>query len=142
MSILQNKIAELIPDHLVLLDFVVNDSQPSVKIIIDGSEPVDLNTTTQIARAVRNSGLLDDAYPGGVKMEVTSPGLGAPLKHPIQFKKNLGRTVQVRLIGESEPTAIEICQVDDNSFEGLSHSGVKSRFQFDEIESAVVEIKF
>ncbi len=142
MSTLKNKIAELIPDHLVLLDFVVNASQSKVQIIIDGSEPVDLKMTTRIARSVRDSGFLDEAYPGGFQLEVTSPGLDAPLKHPVQFKKNIGRTVLVWQIGESEPKAVEVCQVSDSSFEGLSSDGVKSWFQFDEIDTAKVEIKF
>ncbi len=142
MSTLKNKIAALLPDHLVLLDFVLNKSQPKVQIVIDGIIPVDLNTTTQIARTVRDSGVLDEAFPGGFQLEVTSPGLALPLKHPVQFRKNKGRKVIVRQIGESSPTTVEICQVNDSSFEGRSPKGIKSWYQFDEIESAIVEIKF
>jgi len=42
MISLKNKIAELIPEDLVFLDFVENNSLSSVKIIIDGGKPVDL----------------------------------------------------------------------------------------------------
>ncbi|MBT3675831.1 MAG: hypothetical protein HOA15_04420 [Candidatus Marinimicrobia bacterium] len=142
MISLKNKIAELIPEDLVFLDFVENNSLSSVKIIIDGGKPVDLGTTARIAKSIRNSGLLDESYPGGCQFEVTTPGIDAPLKHPVQFKKNLGRNIKVRTIGESEAASVEICHVDDSSFEGLSSSGVKSRYQFSEIESAIVEIKF
>ncbi len=130
------------PDHLVMLDCILNDAQSRVQIIIDGIVSVDINTTAQVARSVRDSRILNEAFPGGFQLEVTSPGLDAPLKHPIQFRKNTGKTVFVRQMGESHATAVKICQVNDSSFEGLSPEGVKSCFQFDEIESAKVEIKF
>jgi ribosome maturation factor RimP len=142
MISLKKKIAKLIPEDLVFLGFVEKNSHSSVKVIIDGGGTVDLRTTARIAKSIKNSGLLEEFYPRGCQFEVTTPGIDAPLKHPIQFKKNLGRSVKVRMFGKSEAILVEICHVDDNSFEGLSVVGVKSRFQFSEIESAIVVIKF
>ena len=132
----------MIPDHLVIMDIVENIPQSKVTIIIDGPQPIDLQTTVSIAKTVRNSGLLDEIYKDGFQLEVTSPGLDAPLTHPIQFKKNMGKVIKVRRIGELESSIVKIHDVKDKSFVGLSMDGVKSHLQFDNIESAFVEIKF
>ena len=142
MSTLKKKVAEMIPGHLVVMDIVENIPQSKVTIIIDGPQPIDLQTTVSITKTVRNSGLLDEMYQDGFQLEVTSPGLDAPLTHPIQFKKNMGKVIKVRRIGELESSIVKIDDVKDKSFVGLSMDGVKSHLQFDNIESAFVEIKF
>ena len=142
MSTLKKKVAEMIPGHLVVMDIVENIPQSKVTIIIDGPQPIDLQTTVSITKTVRNSGLLDEMYQDGFQLEVTSPGLDAPLTHPIQFKKNMGKVIKVRCIGELESSLVKIHDVKDKSFVGLSMDGVKSHLQFDNIESAFVEIKF
>jgi len=142
MSTLKKKVAEMIPGHLVVMDIVENIPQSKVTIIIDGPQPIDLQTTVSITKTVRNSGLLDEMYQDGFQLEVTSPGLDAPLTHPIQFKKNMGKVIKVRRVGELESSIVKIHDVKDKSFVGLSMDGVKSHLQFDNIESAFVEIKF
>jgi len=142
MSTLKKKVAEMIPGHLFIMDIVENIPQSKVTIIIDGPQPIDLQTTVSITKTVRNSGLLDEMYQDGFQLEVTSPGLDAPLTHPIQFKKNMGKVIKVRRIGELESSIVKIHDVKDKSFVGLSMDGVKSHLQFDNIESAFVEIKF
>ena len=142
MSNLKKKLAEIIPGHLVILEIVENIQQSKVTIIIDGIKPVDIQTTAKITKKIQNSGLLDEIYRDGFRLEVTSPGLEAPLTHPIQFKKNLGKIVRVRQIGELESSIVKIHDVNDKSFVALTIDGVKSHLQFDNIESAFVEIKF
>ena len=142
MSTLKKKVAEMIPGHLFIMDIVENIPQSKVTIIIDGPQPIDLQTTVSITKTVRNSGLLDEMYRDGFQLEVTSPGLDAPLTHPIQFKKNMGKVIKVRRIGELESSIVKIHDVKDKSFVGLSMDGVKSHLQFDNIESAFVEIKY
>ena len=132
----------MIPGHLVILDIVENIQQSKVTIIIDGIEPVNIQTTANIIKNIQNSGLLDEIYKDGFRLEVTSPGLDAPLTHPIQFKKNMGKIVRVRQIGELESSIVKIHDVNDKSFVALTIDGVKSHLQFDNIESAFVEIKF
>ena len=142
MTTLKKKLAGMIPGHLVILDIVENIQQSKVTIIIDGIEPVDIQTTANITKNIQNSGLLDEIYKDGFRLEVTSPGLDAPLTHPIQFKKNMGKIVRVRQIGELESSIVKIHDVNDKSFVALTIDGVKSHLLFDNIESAFVEIKF
>ena len=71
----------MIPGHLVILDIVENIQQSKVTIIIDGIEPVDIQTTANITKNIQNSGLLDEIYRDGFRLEVTSPGLDLSLIH-------------------------------------------------------------
>ena len=102
---------------MVLLDCIELASQSRVQIVVDGKTPVDLSTTTPIARNVRDSGLLDSIYPQGFQLEVTSPGVDAPLIHPVQFEKNIGKQVRLKMWGESELIQVEIYHVSEKGFE-------------------------
>ena len=127
---------------MVLLDCVEFASQARIKIVVDGKIPVDISTTTTIARNVRDSGLLDSIYPQGIQLEVTSPGIDAPLIHPVQFEKYIGKLIHLKMWGDSELIQVEICNVSEKDFEGKLVNGHKEIFQFDDIESAKVEIIF
>ena len=142
MVSLKEKIAKIIPDNLVFIDLVENKAQSRIKIIIDGIETIDLQTTTLIARDIRNSEVTWPEYPDGVQIEVTSPGIDAPLVLPFQFKKNIKRSLNIKIFKELEPFSLKLTDVFKDSFEGTLVSGVKNRYKFDEIESATIQIKF
>ena len=142
MFSLKEKIAKVIPENLFFIDFVENKAQSKIKIIIDGMDSIDLQTTTSIARYIRNSEIVSSEYPDGVQIEVTSPGIDAPLVHPFQFKKNINRSLNVKTFDKIEPFLIKLTNVFKDSFEGTLVSGVKSRYKFEEIESATIQIKF
>lgn len=142
MDTLKQKIAAAIPDHLVFLDLVADKHNSRVKIVVDGANAVDLQTTTAIAREVRNSEMLVDDFPDGIQLEVTSPGIDAPLVHPVQYEKNIGRSLKVFSLGDSEPVIVELIHVNESGIEGKTAAGDKVAFQYDQIESAKVEIKF
>jgi len=142
MFSLKEKIAKVIPENLFFIDLVENKAQSRIKIIIDGMVSIDLQTTTSIARYIRNSEIVSSEYPDGVQIEVTSPGIDAPLVHPFQFKKNINRSLNVKTFDKIEPFLIKLTNVFKDSFEGTLVSGVKSRYKFEEIESATIQIKF
>ena len=142
MFSLKEKIAKVIPENLFFIDLVENKAQSKIKIIIDGMDSIDLQTTASIARYIRNSEIVSSEYPDGVQIEVTSPGIDAPLVHPFQFKKNINRSLNVKTFDKIEPFLIKLTNVFKDSFEGTLVSGVKSRYKFKEIESATIQIKF
>ena len=141
MNTIKHKIAEMIPNHLFFLDLVEDHSNSKVKIIVDGPEPIDLNTTTSIAREVRSSEILNNNYPGGVQLEVTSPGIEAPLLYAFQYQKNLGRSLIISLF-DGKVTKLVLTHVNDKYFEGLSDSGDKIQYKYDQIKSAIIDVKF
>ena len=142
MNIIKHKIAEMIPNHLFFLDLVEDHSNSKLKIVVDGPEPIDLETTTSIARQVCSSEILNNDYPGGVQLEVTSPGIDAPLLYPFQYQKNLGRSLKIISLSQGKVTKLVLTHVNDNYFEGLSDSGKKIQFKYDQIKSAIIDVKF
>ena len=142
MNTIKHKIAEMIPNHLFFLDLVEDQSNSKIKIIVDGAEPIDLKTTTSIAREVRSSEIFNNVYPNGVQLEVTSPGIETPLLYPFQYEKNLGRTLKIISLFEDKVTKLVLTLVNDSYFEGLSDSGKKIQFKYNQIKSAIIDVKF
>ena len=142
MNTIKHKIAEMIPNHLFFLDLVEDPSNSRIKIVVDGPEPIDLETTTSIARQVHSSEILNNVYPRGVQLEVTSPGIEAPLLYPFQFEKNLGRTLKIISLFEDKVTKLVLTLVNDSYLEGLSDSSKKIQFKYNEIKSAIIDVKF
>ena len=142
MLSLKENIAKVIPDNLFFLDLVENKAQSRIKVVIDSIESIDLKTTTSIARDIRNSEIISSQYPDGVQIEVTSPGIDSPLVHPFQFKKNVNRSINIKTFENIEPFILQLTDVYENSFEGILETGNRSRYKFEEIESATIQIKF
>lgn len=77
----------------------VERSGTSVRILVDGPGGVDLDTISDLSRAV--SAILDerdDLAPGGhYTLEVSSPGLERRLRQPAHFSRYLGEEVAVKI---------------------------------------------
>ena len=93
-------------------------------------------------------GWLGDKY----TLEVSSPGIGRPLKFTRQYRNNIGRTVTVTLSDKTQHTGI-LRAADDNRIvlaqKVLEKEGNKKKevvvetpIPFDQIEKTVVKISF
>ena len=71
----------------------------NVKIFLDGDDGITIEKCITINRAlykqVEGSGLFPN---DDFSLEVSSPGLDEPLKLPRQYRKNIGRLVEVNLL--------------------------------------------
>ena len=140
MKELLKKINEIVPKELVVIDLYENKSK--VIIIVDGSKPVDLNATASLAKKIRNSELLDSFYPKGYQLEVSSPGIDSPLVHPIQYEKYIGRDIVVKEFENSNASIAKLTNVSEGGFDVVSEGGNQTSYQYDQIKSAIVKIKF
>lgn len=83
---------------LFLIDFQM-DANNSIKIIIDGDEGVSVSDCVAVSRAVEHN---IDREEYDFSLEVASAGATSPLIMPRQYKKNIGRTVELKTTeGES-----------------------------------------
>lgn len=95
---LQEKVLQLLEDaldnnpKLFLIDFQI-DSNNNIKIIIDGDEGVSVDDCIAVSRAVEHN---IDREEFDFALEVASSGAASPLLLPRQYKKHLGRTLQVK----------------------------------------------
>ena len=136
-------------DSLFLISLNISD-QNHILVVIDGDEGVAVNDCIAVSRKIENDLDQDEL---DFSLEVTSAGVTEPLKFPRQFRKNIGRTLEVR--------------TNSNKFEGnliaVDEEGISLEWQarepkpvgkgkitvdkaatiaFQEIEKAVVVITF
>lgn len=91
-----------------LIDFTITDG---FKIIVnlDGDNGVTLQDCVDISRAIENN---LDREEQDFSLEVASVGVGTPLKLVRQYKKNVGRTLIVKLAAET--IEAELVEANDN----------------------------
>ena len=136
MNTLNTMIADIIPKDLVLIDLIQDKSK--IKVIVDSSKSIDLDTTAYIAKKIRNSDSLNDYLPEDFQLEVSSPGIDAPLQYPFQYEKNIGRKLKIRELNKMNSTSIELNQVTKDGIVGINKKGEKIKYNFNEIESATI----
>lgn len=95
MEELRHKIEQLLPEGVFLMDMNEDPHKGLLRCFIDSEESISLNVTTTIAKSIRNSGLLDIMFPDGASLEVTTLGLSEPLTQPFQYRKNVGRLMNL-----------------------------------------------
>ena len=101
MNDLETKIKDIASNVLYIDQMIVNvvgdiDSG-YVKIILDGEKNISIRDTTRMTKLLKKSTDFTDLFPKGFRLEVTSPGLDSPLMFPFQFRKNIGRKINITL---------------------------------------------
>lgn len=95
---LQNKVTELLNSaleedgSLFLIDFSISTDN-RIKVVIDGDAGVTVQDCIKISRAIEHNLDRDEV---DFALEVASAGATAPLVLPRQYKKNLGRKMEVK----------------------------------------------
>ena len=136
MNTLNTMIADIMPKDLVLIDLIQDKSK--IKVIVDSSKSIDLDTTAYIAKKIRNSDSLNDYLPKNFQLEVSSPGIDAPLQYPFQYEKNIGRQLKIREFSNTNTISIKLTQVTKDGIAGINKKGEKIKYNFNEIESAII----
>ena len=134
---------------IFLIDLTITDS---FKIIVnlDGDNGVMLQDCIDISRSIENN---LDREEQDFSLEVASVGVGSPLKMVRQYKKNVGRTLIVKLA--TETIEAELVEANDNfiilSWEareakkiGKGKETVQKRLEipYSEIKEAIVTVTF
>jgi len=136
MDKINNIIADIMPKDLVLID--LEQDKTNIRIIVDGIKSVDLDTTAYIAKKIRNSESLNKYLPEDFRLEVSSPGIDSPLTHPFQYKKNIGRQLNIKELSTSNEIKAKLTQVIEDGIVVNDNKGKTIKFKFDEIESATI----
>lgn len=82
---------------IFLIDLTITDAF-KVIVTIDGDNGVTLQDCIDISRAIEHN---LDREEQDFSLEVASAGVSSPLKHLRQYKKNIGRTLIVKLATET-----------------------------------------
>lgn len=95
---LQERVEKLLEEafeennYLFLIDLEISRNN-HIKVVIDGDQGVSVNDCIAVSRKIEHN---LDREEEDFSLEVTSAGVAAPLKFPRQFRKNLGRKLQVK----------------------------------------------
>ena len=144
MNILKEDIKSLLPNGVFLIDIKEDTRRRMLNCIIDSENPVDLNLTTSISKDIHNSGVLDKSYPNGMTLSVSSIGIDAPLKEAYQFKKNINKSIILKIVKNGKPFSMEakIIDVKDDNVEVKSKGSEKELIPIVNIDYAKLIIKF
>jgi len=112
-EIVEKKVFEILKNYqdLFLIDLKVNLNN-NIKLIIDGDNGVSLKDCANLSRDIENS---IDGEQFNFSIEVSSSGVGTPLVNNRQYKKNVGRKIEV-YTDQAKPIVGELTKVNDDSF--------------------------
>lgn len=147
---IKEKLAQFLENEsdLFVVDLILKPSN-GIKIYIDGDQGVSISRLASLNRSLykwtEESGLFPE---GDFSMEVSSPGLGEPLKLHRQYKKNIGRLVEVILKNgiKVEGNLISVADIDlvveEEKGKGKKRELISHTIPFADIKATKVQIKF
>ncbi len=83
-------------EEVVVLEVRGDGTNSPLKVVIDSELPVSLELVTRVTKTIQNAEEMEQLFPNGFRLEVTSPGVDAPLQLPFQYRKNVNRKLSVR----------------------------------------------
>lgn len=121
----------------------------NIKLFIDGDEGIALSDLIDYNRKLYKQLEESSLYPDGdFSLEVSSPGLDEPLKLFRQYKKNLGRYLDITLLdGSKKEGKLLEAGEDGIVIEIETGKGKKKEIRqetvlFDQIKNTKIQIKF
>jgi ribosome maturation factor RimP len=144
-----NKITQIVENYLssdlILMDISEDTRGKYIRVVIDAERPVTLDDTTNLSKKLRVDDELDIRFPGGFRLEVTTPGLDKALESPFQFRKNINRELKVTFSNDDDDDTQTITGtlIDANdTCVNIRESGQEFSLGYDQINSAKVLISF
>lgn len=136
-------------DSIFLIDAKISDSNKIV-ITLDGDQGVTLQDCINVSRAIEHN-LNREEH--DFELEVTSAGLSSPLKFIRQYKKNIGKILEIETTNEKiEATLVKVTDnfivLEQNVREpkkigkGKETILKKIEIPYTEIKKAIVTIKY
>jgi len=135
------------PDYF-LVDIKIKPTN-NIKVYIDGDQGISIEKCVRVNRALYKR-LEDNAlFPNGdFSLEVSSPGLDEPLKLHRQYKKNIGRQVELVLQDGStaEGRLLEVSEdgiiVEEIRGKNKKKEIVNHTFLFENIKTTKIQVVF
>lgn len=121
----------------------------NVKLFLDGDQGVTIEKCISWNRALYKKIEEDNLFPNGdFSLEVSSPGVDEPLKLFRQYKKNVGRTVEVvlkegnKVTGKMIDVTEDAITVEETKGKNKKKEVLQHVFLFDQIKSTKIQTVF
>jgi ribosome maturation factor RimP len=150
IRIIGEKVNSLLADHPshFLVEVRIKPTN-NVKVFIDADEGMILSEligyNRKLCKQLEESGLYPD---GDFSLEVSSPGLDEPLKLFRQYKKNVGRFVDITLVdaNKMEGKLVEATEdgivIETETGKGKKKEIKQESILFDQIKNTKIQVKF
>ena len=151
-----NKVKQIIEEAiaanpaLFLIDWKISQDD-KISILADGDEGLSIEEIVRISRHVEQN---LDREECDFALEVSTPGVGTPLVLPRQFKKNIGRLLEITLNDDSKFEG-EIDEADDEGVtiwwesrepkplgKGKVTVEKEQKVNYTEIKKAIIKVTF
>lgn len=148
-------IATVNPDVFIVDISLHRGSHNVLSILIDTDQGIRIDECARISRYLNREYFeVEDPFDFGFNLEVSSPGVGKPLKVRRQYHKNIGRKLKVKML-DNEVVKGRLEAVEEDHFvirppkskkkkrkEEAEAQAETLEIKFDEIKEATVEISF
>ncbi len=144
MDILKEDIKSLLPNGVFLVDLKEDNRRRMLNCVIDAENPVDLNLTTSISKNIHKSGVLEKLYPKGMSLSVSSVGIDTPIKEAYQYRKNINKSISLRMVRNDKTCSFKaiIVDVKDDCIE-IKRKGFDNEWvPISQIDHAKLVVKF
>jgi ribosome maturation factor RimP len=119
------------------------------KVYLDGDQGITIEKCIAINRALYRKIEEAGMFPGGdFSLEVSSPGLDEPLKLFRQYKKNIGRPVEVvlkdgiKVAGKMMEVQDDSIMVEETKGKNKKQEVIQHHFSFENIKSTKIQAAF
>lgn len=140
---IKNIVEKYLNEDQVLIDVMESFESGFVRVVIDSEATVTLGDTAILTKKLIKSDEFNNRYPNGCRIEITSPGVDAPLKKAYQFKKNINKNVKIRYRNEGQIDSIK-CKIlsadDDSVLVNCDNNDIP--IFYDQIEHAKILLSF
>ena len=144
---MEEKIKNIVENHLskgqVLIDVMESFESGFVRVVVDSEATITLDDTAKLTKKLIKSDEFNNRYPNGCRIEITTPGVDAPLKKAYQFKKNINKNVKISYRNEDQIDSMKckIISADDDSVL-VKHDNNDIPIFYDQIEHAKILLSF
>jgi len=150
IRIIEGKVNSLLSNHPThfLVEVRIKPTN-NIKVFIDADEGVILSDLIEYNRKLYKQLEESELFPNGdFSLEVSSPGLDEPLKLFRQYKKNIGRFVEITLKDseKKEGKLVEATEdgvvIETESGKGKKKETKQESILFDQIKNTKIQVKF
>ena len=102
MKIFEDELRELIlplcdENNIMLHDLRIHSGGKNrlIKLTVDTERGITLSECQQLTKQVNDLFFRKNVFSGNYRLEITSPGIQKPLEFPFEFRRNIGRDIEV-----------------------------------------------
>jgi len=115
-----------------------------IKITVDTETGITLNECQQLTQQINDLFYRKDIFSGNYRLEITSPGIQKPLQFPFEFRRNIGRNLEVLYLegDEIKMSDGELIKYNETHLSIQKENGESVRIPLERIKEAKIKLRW